>query len=103
MQSAGSPDEADGWKAHDTPDTEHDDLAHWTSGLGDLGVGDTEIDAAVALLRDPPGSEPERIRRTLLDLGSSPADSEAAIRGLEAIKRRPGVTPGAPHDWGAGA
>jgi hypothetical protein len=100
VSSGGSLDEVEGWTAYDVPDVDQDDLAQWAAGLGDLGIDDADVATAVALVRDPLASEPERIQRTLVGLGSSLTESERAISDLEAIQRRPAVRPGVHYRWG---
>jgi hypothetical protein len=92
--------EAEGWRASDVPDPDHDDLAHWAAGLGDLGADDTEVEATLDLLRDPTGSGPQPIRQTLLKLGGSTQDADQAIDELEAIQPGPAVPRGVNLDWG---
>ncbi len=92
--------EADGWRASDVPDPDHDDLAHWASGLGDLGVADMEVEATLDLLKEPMGAGPQPVRQTLLRLGGSTEDTDLAINELEAIQPGPVVPRGAHLRWG---
>jgi hypothetical protein len=93
--------DAEGWSAVDVPTAEGRSLVQFADGLRELGVEDAEVESTLEILRDPTESDPELVRRTLLDVGASRKGADNAIREWKEIELRSAVPRGAHLDWGS--